>query len=219
MLLGGVLTGSFDWHWIFLVNIPVGILVFMLSLRLLPETPGLSTGKLDLAGAFAVTASLMIAVYAVVGGNEMGWTSARTLGLLFIAAALLGTFLVIESRVRAPLMPLGLFRIRNLAIANTVGIFWAAAMFAWFFISALYLQSVLGYTPLQVGLSFLPANIIMAVFSLGLSAKIVMRFGIRKPLAAGLFIAACGLALFSLAPMDGDFLRHVLPGMLLLGIG
>src|SRR5206468_748094 len=114
-------------------------------------------------------------------------------------------FLTIESRVSSPLMPLRLFRLRNLATANTVGVLWAAAMFAWFFLSALYLQFVLGYTPLKVGLSFLPANLIMGVFSIGLSAKLVMRFGIRAPLATGLLLAAAGLVLFVRAPVDGHY--------------
>ena len=131
-----------------------------------------------------VTAALMLAVYAIVNGNEAGWTSAQTLGLLGPSAALLGRCSsCIESRVDSPLVPLGLFRLRNVATANVVGVLWAAAMFAWFFLSALYLQLVLGYSPLQVGLAFLPANLIMGAFSLGLSARLVMRFGIRAPLA------------------------------------
>jgi MFS family permease len=161
----------------------------------------------------------MLAVYAIVNGNEVGWTSARTLGLLGASAALLGLFLVIEARVRSPLVPLGLFRLRNVAVSNVVGVLWAAAMFAWFFLSALYLQLVLGYTPLQVGLAFLPANLIMAVFSLGLSARLVMRFGIRLPLGMGLGLAAVGLILFARAPVDGSFALDVLPSMILLGIG
>jgi MFS family permease len=116
-------------------------------------------------------------------------------------------------------MPLGLFRLRNVATANVVGVLWAASMFAWFFLSALYLQLVLGYSPLQVGLAFLPANLIMGVFSLGLSAKLVMRYGIKPPLSLGLLLAAAGLALFVRAPVDGSFLVDVLPSMLLLGFG
>jgi len=154
-----------------------------------------------------------------VNGNRAGWTSAQTLGLLAGAVVLLAAFLTIESRVRAPLMPLGLFRLHNLATANVVGILWAAAMFAWFFLSALYLQLVLGYTPLQVGLSFLPANLIMGAFSLGLSAKLVMRFGFRAPLATGLLLAALGLVLFARAPVGGSFAVDVLPSMILLGFG
>jgi MFS family permease len=132
---------------------------------------------------------------------------------------LLLLFLAIETRVRDPLMPLRLFRLRSVATANVVGILWAASMFAWFFISALYMQLVLGYSAMRVGLAFLPSNLIMAVFSLGLSAKMVMRFGIRMPLAAGLALTAAGLALFALSPVDGSFALHVLPGMTLLGIG
>jgi hypothetical protein len=174
---------------------------------------------LDVAGAITVTTSLMLAVYGIVNGHEVGWTSQQTLTTLGSAVALLMAFLIIESRVRNPLMPLAMFRLRNVATANLVGVLWAAAMFAWFFISALYLQRVLGYNAMQVGLSFLPANLIMAAFSLGVSAKIVMRFGIRAPLAVGLLIAAAGLALFARAPFDGGFVVDVLPGMTLLGIG
>lgn len=220
VLLGGLLVSALDWHWIFLVNIPVGAAVFAASLKLLPtmRVPVAST-HLDVAGAVTVTTSLMLAVYAIVNGNEVGWTSPWTLGLLAVSIALLAAFLTIEARVRAPLMPLGLFRLRNVATANIVGVLWAAAMFAWFFLSALYMQLVLGYDPLEVGLAFLPANLIMAAFSLGLSAKLVMRFGIRLPLATGLLLATIGLALFARAPEHGAFAIDVLPGMLLLGLG
>jgi EmrB/QacA subfamily drug resistance transporter len=218
--LGGILTDSLDWHWIFLVNFPIGIAVVALSLKLLPAAriEGAAV-KLDVAGAITVTSALMLAVYAIVNGNQNGWTSAQTLGMLGAAAVLLAVFLVIESRVESPLMPLRLFRLRNLATANVVGILWAAAMFAWFFLAALYMQLVLGYTPLEVGLAFLPANLIMGVFSLGLSAKLVMRFGIRAPLAVGLTLAAAGMVLFVRAPVDGSFVVDVLPSMMLLGLG
>jgi EmrB/QacA subfamily drug resistance transporter len=219
VLLGGVLTDTLDWHWIFLVNVPVGIAVFALTLVLLPASRGQAGGRLDIAGAATVTAASMVAVYAIVNGNEVGWATPRTLGLLALAATLLGVFAAIESRASTPLVPLGLFRLRNLAISNVVGVLWAAAMFAWFFLSALYLQLVLGYSPLQVGLAFLPGNVIMGLLSLGLSAKIVMRFGIRLPLAAGLGTAAVGLLLFARAPVDGSFVVDVLPGMILLGVG
>jgi EmrB/QacA subfamily drug resistance transporter len=220
VLLGGVLTDLLSWHWIFLVNVPIGILVYALCLRLLPAEPGVAaSGRLDVAGAVTVTTALMLAVYAIVNGNDKGWTSAQTLGLLAGAAILLGVFLTIESRVSSPLVPLGLFRLRNVATANVVGVLWAAAMFAWFFLSALYLQLVLGYSPLQVGLAFLPANLIMGAFSIGLSAKLVMRFGIKVPLATGLLLAAVGLLLFARAPVDGNFLVDVLPSMILLGCG
>jgi EmrB/QacA subfamily drug resistance transporter len=220
VLLGGILTDTLSWHWIFLVNIPIGAAVFALSRFVLPDGRGQApTGRLDVAGAVTVTASLMLAVYAIVNGNDVGWTSARTLGLLAVSALLLALFLVVEAQVRAPLVPLGLFRLRNVATSNVVGVLWAAAMFAWFFLSALYLQLVLGYSPLQVGLAFLPANLIMAVFSLGLSAKLVMRFGIRVPLATGLILASLGLLLFARAPVEGTFVVDVLPSMILLGLG
>jgi MFS family permease len=220
VLLGGVLTDALSWHWIFLVNVPIGIAVYLLSLRLVPASQGtVPAGGLDVAGAVTVTAALMLAVYAIVNGNQAGWGSFQTDGLLAIAAVLLAVFLWIESRVSAPLMPLRLFRLRNVATANAVGVLWAAAMFAWFFLSALYLQLVLGYSPLEVGLAFLPANIIMGAFSLGLSAKLVMRFGFRVPLATGLAIAALGLMLFARAPVGGSFVVDVLPSMILLAIG
>jgi EmrB/QacA subfamily drug resistance transporter len=220
VLLGGFLTTAFNWHWIFLVNLPIGVLVYALCLRLLPHaTAQAQRVRLDVAGAVTITAALMLAVYAIVNGNQAGWISKQTVGLLGTATLLLAAFLAIEARVRAPLVPLRLFRLRNLATANIVGVLWAAAMFAWFFISALYMQLVLGYTPLQIGLAFLPANLIMAAFSLGLSARLVMRFGIRGPLAIGMLLAGIGLALFAHAPLDADFARDVLPGMLFLGLG
>jgi EmrB/QacA subfamily drug resistance transporter len=220
VLLGGLLTGSFSWHWIFLVNLPIGALVFGLCLALLPPAATAAQRvRLDVGGAVTITASLMLAVYGVVNGNEAGWTSAQTLSLLGAAVALLACFIAIESRVQAPLMPLSLFRLRNVAVANVVGVLWAAAMFAWFFISALYMQRVLGYSAMQVGLGFLPANLIMGACSLGLSARIVMRFGIRGPLAVGLLLASAGLLLFARAPAGGSFWWDVLPGMSLLGLG
>jgi EmrB/QacA subfamily drug resistance transporter len=220
VLLGGILTSALDWHWIFLVNVPIGIAVVVLARVVLPGARAVpASRRLDMAGAVTVTTALILAVYAIVNGNEVGWVSGRTLGLLAVAGGLLATFLVIEARSSAPLVPLGLLRRRNLSTANVVGVLWAAAMFAWFFLSALYLQLVLGYSPLQVGLAFVPANAIMAVFSLGLSAKLVLRFGIRAPLATGLLLAAAGLALFARAPVDGAFAVDVLPSMILLGLG
>jgi len=220
VLLGGLLTSTLSWHWIFLVNLPIGAAVYAACVALLPDVRGQAARRrLDVAGAITVTSSLMLAVYAVVNGNEAGWTSTQTLVLLGAAIILMAVFLTIEARVGSPLMPLGLFRLRSVAVSNVVGVLWAAAMFAWFFISALYMQLVLGYSAMQVGLAFLPSNLIMAAFSLGLSAKIVMRFGIRAPLAVGLLLAALGLALFARAPVGGGFVVDVLPGMLLLGLG
>jgi MFS family permease len=132
---------------------------------------------------------------------------------------LFAIFLVIESRVDSPLVPLRLFRLRNVATANIVGVLWSAAMFAWFFLSALYLQLVLGYDSLEVGLAFLPSTLIMGAFSLGLSAKLVMRFGLRTPITIGMGLVAVGLLLFARAPVEGSFLVDVLPAMVILGLG
>jgi MFS family permease len=131
----------------------------------------------------------------------------------------MGLFLLVEARVKAPLMPLSLFRLRNVSTANVVGVLWAAAMFAWFFLSALYMQRVLGYGPMQVGLAFLPANLVMGAFSLDLSAKAVNRFGLRIPMVAGLSLAALGLGMFAFAPETGGFWFPVLPAMSILGVG
>jgi EmrB/QacA subfamily drug resistance transporter len=220
VLLGGLLTSSLSWNWIFLVNLPIGVAVYAMCRMLLPAGRGMADApRLDVAGAITVTASLMFAVYAVINGNEVGWASTTTLWKFGAAIVLLLAFLVIESRVHAPLMPMSLFRLRSVSTANVVAVLWAAGMFAWFFISALYLQLVLGLGPMQVGLAFLPANVIMAICSLGISAKLVMRFGIRGPLTVGLLIAACGLLLFARAPTLGNVWIHVVPAMTLLGIG
>lgn len=219
VFLGGILT-SWNWHWIFLVNIPIGVIVFALCLKLLPKQSELSDGqKLDVAGAITITSALLLAVYAIVNGNASGWASVQTLGMLLGSAVLLIVFGWIEQRSHSPLVPLRLLKLRNLATANIIGVMWSAAMFAWFFLSALYLQLVLGYSPFAVGVSFLPANLIMAAFSLGVSAKIVVKFGIKKPLALGMALVALGLLLFARAPVDGNFVIDVLPAMILLGIG
>ncbi|MEK7395148.1 MAG: MFS transporter, partial [Fibrobacterota bacterium] len=217
VLLGGVLIQNFDWHWIFLVNIPLGAAVYVLTLFLVPSSSATAGSRhLDLAGAITVTTALMLGVFGIVGGNQAGWLSMRTLGILGAAGALLLTFFVIESKVSVPLLPLRFFRSRNFSTSNTIGVLWAAAMFAWFFLSALYLQLVLERSAMEVGLAFLPSNLIMAACSLGLSARLVVRFGIRVPLSAGLAMAAVGLLLFVRAPVDGQILSDVLPAMLLL---
>jgi EmrB/QacA subfamily drug resistance transporter len=219
VLLGGVLTTTYDWHSIFLVNLPLGIIILCLTCRLLPPTEKTKRGTLDVAGAITITAALVLAVYAIMNGNHDGWASMETLGLLALAASLFMLFLAIEGRVKEPLVPLRLFRLRNLSTANLIGILWATSMFAWFFLCALYLQQVLGYTPIEVGLAFLPANVVMAVCSLSLSSRLIIRYGIKPPLALGLALAAGGLLLLARAPVNGDFLFDILPGMLLLGFG
>jgi hypothetical protein len=155
-----------------------------------------------------VTTALMLAVYTLVDGNHAGWGSAQTLGLLGPSATLLALFLWSQARVPAPLLPLALLRLHNLAISNAVGVLWAASMFAWFFLSALYLQRVLDYSALQADLAFLPSNLLMAGCSLGASAWLVMRCGIRRTLGGGLLLAAAGLALFALAPVAGRWWRR-----------
>jgi EmrB/QacA subfamily drug resistance transporter len=211
VLAGGLLTSTLSWHWVFLVNLPIGALVCAFCFTLLaPDRVAERAGRLDVSGAVTVTAASTLAVYAIVNG---------TFSLLAVAAVLFAVFLAIEARVSQPLMPLRLFRVRSVAVSNLIGVLWAAAMFAWFFISALYMQLVLGYDPMQIGLAFLPANLIMAAFSIGLSAKLVMRYGLRLPIAGGMLLAAAGLGLFALAPVDGGFWLHILPGMLLLGLG
>jgi EmrB/QacA subfamily drug resistance transporter len=219
VLLGGIITDVISWHWIFLVNFPIGVIVVLLSLRLLPEIHSPTSARLDVAGAVTVTGALMIAVYAIVNANQKGWTSAQTLGLLAVALALFIVFLVIEVRVSSPLVPLALFKLRNLATADVVGVLWAGAMFAWFFLTALYMQLVLGYSPLEIGLAFLPGNLIMGVLSIGISAKLVMRFGFRAPLATGLALAGMGLLWLARAPVDGSYLVDIFPSMVLLGLG
>lgn len=221
VLLGGLLVGILNWHWIFFVNIPIGAAVLLLSLRLLPARDrNVKHDKhVDVAGAVSITASLLLAVYAIVNGNTAGWLSGETLGLLAGAALLFGLFIYIEQHVTHPLVQLSMFQNRNLAVANVIGVLWAAAMFAWFFLSALYMQLILHYSPLQVGLAFLPANLIMAAFSISLSAKLVGRFGIKKPLTVGLVLAGIGLLSFMFSPVQGGFVTAVLPGMLLIGIG
>jgi predicted MFS family arabinose efflux permease len=139
--------------------------------------------------------------------------------LLGASVVVFALFLGIEAKVKKPLVPLAMFRLRNLAVSSVAGSLWSAAMFAWFFLSALYMQLVLGFTPFQIGMAFLPSNLIMAAMSLGLSAKLVMRFGIKPPMFVGLLIAAAGLLLFARAPVDGTLVRDILPGMLLLGLG
>jgi MFS family permease len=215
-----VLTGLLSWHWVFLVNVPVGAAVVVLSLKLIPEMHGRSRGaQLDVAGAVAVTGSLVLATYAIVNGSRAGWTSLETLGLLGLAAGGIAGFVWWESRVASPLMPLRLFKIRNLTVANGSNLLWSGGMMSSFFVMALYLQLVLKYSPLQVGLAFLPSNILMGVLSIGFAARFIVRFGFRVPLVVSCVSCALGLALFVMAPAHGSFLLNVLPGTLLIGVG
>jgi EmrB/QacA subfamily drug resistance transporter len=220
VLLGGILTNTLSWNWIFLINLPVGAAVFAISMRLLPrDTARTENVSPDIAGATTVTASLVLAIFAVVESDKGRLTSSLTGTLAISAVTLMALFLIIESKTRAPLVPLALFRLRSVSVANTIALLWAAAAFAWTFLAALYLQFVLKFTPLQVGLTFLPSSLIMAAFSLGLSARLVIRFGMRLPLAMGLLLTAASLLLLGIAPLDGGFVPYVLPAMALNGIG
>jgi len=217
ILLGGLLTSKLSWHWIFLVNLPIGAMVYSLSNHLLPVTiRQQAKERLDIAGAVTVTMALMLVAYALGEGNNAGWASKELLGVISAAAALFVAFFTIESRVSAPLVPLALFRSRPVAVSNIIGALWAAIMYAWFFIAALYMQRVLHYDSLHVGFGFLPANLVMGILSLGLSAKLVIRFGTKVPLVAGLLIAALGFTLLARASSDAGLL-DLYPAIALIG--
>jgi predicted MFS family arabinose efflux permease len=203
-----------------LVNVPIGVVVFAAARSVLPmDDVASDRARVDVLGAVLVTVSVMLGVYGVIGGNDAGWTSTRTLGLLLASIVLLAGFVAWEARATAPLVPLRLFRRRNLAVSQVVGILWAAAMFAWFFLVSLYLQEVLGFGALEVGLALAPMTVVQMVCSLRFSDRLVMRFGIRPPLVVGLAMAGVALAVFALGPLGGGYVSHVLPSMLLLGIG
>jgi hypothetical protein len=219
-IVGGYLTQTFGWQSIFLVNIPIGMTVVTLSHFILPLDGQRETRKfLDIWGALTITAALTMLVYCLVNGNEAGWLSMTTLGMFGAGLGLFLVFLTIQALGREPLLPVRLLLLRNLMAANAVGALWAAGNFGWFVISALYLQRVLGYEPLHVGLAFIPAEIVMAAFSLGFGATLVVNYGFSRTLSVGLLLAAGGLAFFARAPVSGVYLVDVLPGMLLLGLG
>ena len=202
------------------MNVPIGIAVVLAARSVLPHDDVVTgSARLDVRGAVLVTSALMLAVYAIVGGNEAGWTSTRTVSLLASAAVLFVAFIFREVRAADPLVPLRLFKLRNVSVSQVVGVLWAAAMFAWFFLAALYLQQVLGYSALEVGLAFVPTSLVMMICSLKVSDRLVMAYGIRAPLTVGLALAAASLALFAVAPVDGHFVTDVLPSMILLGVG
>ncbi len=220
LLAGGVLTQAINWHWIFFINIPIGIATVVFALRLLPHDRGIGFGDgVDVLGALLITGSLMLGVYTIVKpAAEEGWGAGATLGLGAIALALLAAFVVREATAKNPLMPLRIFRSRNVSGANGIQVLLVAGMFGLFFMGALYLQKVLGYDPLETGLAFLPATLLMGILSLGYSEKLIMRFGARTMLFPSMLLLMAGLLLFTQAPADGSY-WHVLPVMLLLGAG
>jgi EmrB/QacA subfamily drug resistance transporter len=221
LLAGGVITQSIDWHWIFFVNIPIGIATALFARRLLTHDAGIGFGEgADVPGAVLVTAALMLGVYTIVKpAAQDGWSAGRTLALGGLSLALLLGFLAREATARNPLVPLRIFRSRNVAAANAIQVLSVAGMFGVFFLGALYLRRVLGYDALQIGLAFLPVTLTMGTLSIRYSERLVTRFGARNMLAPGLVLIALALVLFAQAPVHGSYLQHVLPSMLLLGIG
>jgi EmrB/QacA subfamily drug resistance transporter len=221
LLAGGVLTQSINWHWVFFVNIPIGVATAVLSLRLLDrdDGPGLNRGT-DVPGALLITGALMLAVYTIVSpAAAYGWGASRTLVLGGVSLALLTAFVTREATARSPLIPLRIFRSRNVSGANVVQALMISGMFGTFFLGSLYLQRILGYNPFEIGLAFLPATIVMGLLSMRYSDRLVNRFGARATLLPGLVLIMASLALFGRAPIDGAYIPDVLPVMILLGLG
>jgi EmrB/QacA subfamily drug resistance transporter len=219
LVLGGFLVQYFSWPWIFYVNVPVGIVAFILSLRLVPESRDLTGHRsYDIAGAVTVTGGLMTLVYAIVDAQSAGWGSTKTIATFAIAAILLIAFVVIETRAKAPLVRLSIFRIRSLSIANIVMFLAASGIFAMFFFNTLYLQRVLGYKPLEAGLAFLPFTAGIMV-SAGLASAFAPRVGVRLVAAIGMILTTGGLLLLTQLPVDGTYVSDVLPAILLSSLG
>ena len=219
LLLGGILVELLSWEWIFFVNVPVGIAAWLLSVRFVPESkaPG-RADSFDIAGAVAVTAGLIVLVYGIVKAPSFGWGSARTLALFAAAIVLLGTFVLIELRSHAPLIRLGIFRIRSLTVANGVLLAVGAGMFANFYFASLYVQQILGYNPLEAGLAFLPVTVGIGAGA-GLAQQLIKRFDVRWIGVFGMTLAAVGLFILSRAPVDGTYLSNLLPGLIPMSIG
>ena len=220
LLAGGVLTEAINWHWIFFVNLPFGALTAVLAYRLLDRDEGIGLAKgADVPGALLITSSLMLGIYTIIEATDYGWGSARTLGLGAIALALMAGFIARQATARTPLAPLAIFRNRNVSGANLIQVLMVAGLYGVFFLGALYMQGVLGYGAVEVGLAFLPVAGLIGVFSVGVTDRLVMRFGARAPLIAGLALVAAGLLLFTQVPVDGVYVTDMLPTMILLGIG
>ena len=220
LLAGGVLTAAINWHWIFFVNLPVGIATGFFAVRLVENRDGIGLRKgADVPGAVLLTGGLMLGVYTILQVGEKGWASTQTVGLGAVAVALLAAFLVRQARIANPLMPLRLFKSRSVAGANVVQALLVAGMFGMFFLGALYLQQILGYDALGVGLAFLPATIVMGAMSLRFSGPIAARFGSQHTLVASLVFIGAGLLLFARTPVHGEYLADVMPAMILIGVG
>jgi EmrB/QacA subfamily drug resistance transporter len=221
LLAGGVITQSIDWHWIFFVNIPIGLATAVFAARLLTHDRGIGLSEgADVPGAVLITSALMLGVYTIVKpAAEDGWGAGRTLTLGGVSLALLLGFLAREATASKPLVPLRIFRSRNVASANLIQVLSVAGMFGVFFLGALYLRRVLGYDALEIGLAFLPVTLTMGTLSIRFSEQLVTRFGARKLLVPGLALIGLALVLLALAPVHGSYIAHVMPSMLLLGIG
>jgi EmrB/QacA subfamily drug resistance transporter len=220
LLAGGILTEAINWHWIFFVNVPIGVALALLALRLVDDREGIGLDKgADVPGAVLLTAGLMIGVYTLLEAGEQGWGSLQTLGLGGVSLALLALFVARQARISNPLMPLRLFRSRNVTGANLVMALLVVGFFGMFFLGALYMQGILGYSPLEVGLAFLPSCLVMGTLSLGFAERLIMGIGPRSALIAGLASAAAGLLLFARAPVDGDYVTDLFLVMVLLGGG
>jgi EmrB/QacA subfamily drug resistance transporter len=220
LLAGGVLTETINWHWIFYVNLPIGVAVAILIARLLDNDEGVGLGRgADVLGAALVVGALMLGIYAILGAGDHGWASGRTLGLGAVAIALLAGFVVRQARTENPLVPLRIFRSRMVSAANGIQALAVAGLFGMFFLGALYLQRVLGYSAIEVGLSFLPVALLIGALSVGATARLIVRFGAPATLLPGLGLIALGLGYFVSVPVDGHYATNVLPVMILIGIG
>jgi MFS family permease len=220
LLAGGALTEAINWHWIFFINIPVGIVTAFLATRLVADSPGIGLkAGADLPGAVLLTGGLMLGVYTILQVSEQGWGSTRTLGLGALSIALLAAFVARQARVANPLMPLRLFHSRNVSGANVVIALLVVGMFGMFFLGALYLQRILGYSPLEVGLAFLPSTVVMGTMSLKLSGPLAMRYGPKAMLLVSLASIGVGLLLFALTPVDATYATQVMPATIFIGIG
>jgi EmrB/QacA subfamily drug resistance transporter len=221
LLAGGVLTQAINWHWIFFINLPIGIATAVFAIRLLERDRGIGLRNgADIPGAVLITSALMLLVYTIVKpAAEFGWTDGQTLGLGAVSLALLGAFIVREATARRPLIPLRIFRSANVSGANVTQALMVSGMFGMFFLGSLYMQRILGYDALEIGLAFLPVTIVMGTMSVRYSERLVMRFGPKATLLPGLTLIMAGLLLFTRAPVGGDYLTHVLPVMILLGTG
>jgi EmrB/QacA subfamily drug resistance transporter len=220
LLAGGALTQAISWHWIFLINLPIGVATAFFANRLVEGGKGIGLKEgADIPGAAMITAALMLGVYTILGVGAHGWGSTQTLGLGAVSLTLLAAFVARQARIANPLMPLRLFRSRNVAGANTIQALLVAGMFGMFFLGALYLQRILGYDALEVGLAFLPATVLMGTMSLGFSERLIMRFGPRKTLVPGVIAIGVGLLLFARTPLGASYLSYLLAPMLLVGFG